>query len=99
MASKESALLGQIEREITQYLTGFVTLSPDNIFSQAQLVRRISLFEGQVYPTGKFDTQKNYKFWFEIIQPRIYGEVKNIDFDTSSIRVYSERMNDALCDA
>ena len=48
----------------------------------------------QIYPKGKLDSQGNYKYWFDIISPRIDSEVKNIDFDVKDISVYSEGDND-----
>src|SRR5258707_446921 len=91
-----SALAQQIQDELTTYLTGVVNLSEDNDFSQPKLVRRISLFEGKTYPTGKFDIDGNYKYWFDITSPRIMSEVKNIDFDTKDVKVESDRKIDTL---
>ena len=96
MESPQSGLRAQIENEIQQYLTGVVQVSEDNNYSQAKLVRRISLFENHIYPTGKFDSQGNYKFWFDIIPLRIDSEVKNVDFDTKNITAYSDRKIDEL---
>src|SRR3990167_5859308 len=92
----QSNLGKHIERELSQYQTGVVNISPDNDFSQARLTRRISLFESHVYPTGKFDSQGNYKFWYDVITPAIDSEVKNIDFDTKNVEVYSPRKIDSL---
>ena len=86
----------QIESELKDYNSNRVYISKDYYFSQRRLVRRIGLFENQVYPTGKFDKQGNYKFWFDIISPRVESEVKNIDFDTRNIEVYSPRLIDTL---
>lgn len=93
---QKSGLAKQIENEIQTYLTGTVTISEDNEYSQPKLVRRISLFENHIYPSGKFDSQGNYKFWFDIQTPRANAEVKNIDFDTKDILVYSPRRIDEL---
>ncbi len=93
---KSAPLKKQMESEIQQYLTETVSISEDHDFSQAKLVRRISLFENKIYPTGKFDKQGNYKYWFDIINPGIDSEVKNVDFDTKDIDIYSPRKNDAL---
>lgn len=91
-----TGLKTQIENEIRDYFDGVVNISEDYNFSQPKLVRRISLFENHIYPTGKFDSRGNYKFWYDIITPRIDAEVKNIDFDTKNIEIYSERKIDAL---
>lgn len=84
-----------IEKEIDSYLNGTVEISEGHPFSQYKLVKRIMLFANQIYPTGKTDSQGNYKYYFDIISPRIDAEVKNIDFDTKDIQVYSDRKEDA----
>src|ERR1041385_3390191 len=93
--NQASGLKGQIEREIQQYLTEIVMIG-ETEFSEHKLKRRISLFETHTYPTGKFDSQGNYKYWFDIITPRIDSEVKNIDFNTKDVHVYSPRKSDEL---
>lgn len=93
-----TGLKGQIENEIRDYFNSVVNISENYDFSQSKLVRRVSLFENHIYPTGKFDSQGNYKFWYDIITPRIDAEVKNIDFDTKNIEAYSERDIDMLPD-
>lgn len=87
----KSGLASQIEKEITQYLTGVVSIAQDYDYSQHRLMNRVAMFENKVYPTGKFDTQGNYKFWFSIQDSRVWDEVKNIDFDTKNIVIYDER--------
>lgn len=89
--NQAAGLKGQIEREIQQYLTEVVNVGEGHDFSQYKLVRRISLFENRIYPTGKFDSQGNYKYWFSIQDPCIDDEVKNIDFDTKDPYIYSDR--------
>lgn len=84
-----SGLKGQMETEIRQYFTETVDVG-GQAYSQHKLVQRISLFENKVYPTGKFDKQGNYKFWFDIITPRIDGEVKNVDWDNKDLVVHSD---------
>jgi len=86
---EQIALSKQMGKEIAQYLTEVVDVTGSYSFSQYKLTNRISLFETQTYPTGKFDKQGNYKYWFDIISPRIDSEVKNIDFDTKNIEAYS----------
>ena len=90
------ALARQIEREISDYLGRPVTISKDHSFSEPKLKRRISLFENHIYPTGKFDSQGNYKHWFDIQTPRIESEVKNVDFDTKNIEAYSPLLIDEV---
>jgi hypothetical protein len=89
-------LAAQITREIKQYTTEVVNIGEAYDYSQYKLVRRITLFESHTYPTGKFDSQGNYKFWWDGINPRVLNEVKNIDFDTKDVKVYSDRTKDDL---
>lgn len=96
MQASKSALATQIESEIKDYFTRTVSISEGVDFSQKELVRRIGLFENHTYPTGKIDSQGNYKYWFTIIDPRVAAEIKNIDFDTKDITAYSERKIDLL---
>lgn len=84
-----SGLKGQMETEIRQYLTETVDVG-GQAYSQHKLVQRISLFENKVYPGGKFDKQGNYKGWYDIITPRINGEIKNIDWDTKDLVVHPD---------
>jgi len=94
---KASALKSQLENEIRQYLTEPVPISEDEPnYSEHKLKRRISLFENRIYPTGKFDKQGNYKYWFDINTPAINSEVKNVDFDTRDINIFSNRKSDQL---
>lgn len=92
----KTPLASQMEDEITQFLTEEVQLSESQSFSQHKLTNRISLFETKTYPTGKLDSQGNYKYWYDIITPRIESEIKNIDFDTKDIEVYSPLDSDVL---
>jgi hypothetical protein len=89
-------VLKQIEQEVSDYLSASVPISEGYNFSQYSLVKRIVLYENRHYPKGKVDKQGNYKYWFDIQTPRIDSEVKNIDFDTSNIEVYSPRKIDEL---
>ena len=73
-----------------------IELSEGVSYSQAKLVRRISLYENQQYPRGKIDSQGDYKYWYDIITPRVNGEIKNIDFDRSNIIIYSDSYQDRL---
>ena len=87
-------LFSLIESEIKQFVEEQTEIHDGYNFSQWKLVRRIVLYMNQIYPKGKLDSQGNYKYWFDIISPRIDSEVKNIDFDVKDISVYSEGDND-----
>ncbi len=86
---EKTSLMKQIEREIQDYTSKTVSLGDNITYSQHKLIRRIVLFESKTYPTGKFDSQGNYKYFFDINSPRIDSEVKNIDFDTRNIEAYT----------
>ena len=91
-----SGLKSQIEDEIRQYTTEVVNIGEAYDYSQFKLVRRITLFESHTYPTGKFDSKGRYKFWYDGISSRISNEVKNIDFDTKDVKIFSDRTVDDL---
>lgn len=92
----KSQLATQIEKEIKDYLQGQVNISEGVDFSQKKLIDRIGLFQSRTYPTGKFDLQGNYKYWFDKISSCINAEVKNIDIDTKNIKARSDRKIDEL---
>jgi len=85
----------QIENEISTFLTEPVPISEGYSFSQYKLITRLCLYANGVYATGKKDKQGKYKYWIDIIQSRIDSEVKNIDFDTKDISLYSESLKDS----
>src|SRR4051812_14650508 len=93
--TKSAKLKAQIEAEVRQYLTEEVMIGK-KAFSQHKLVERIAMFESKTYPNSKFDSQGNYKYWFDIQQSPIDGEVKNVDFNTRDIIIYSPRKSDVL---
>jgi len=89
-------MISKIQEEIKNYKENSYEMLEGYNFSAAKLLRRIGLYKAQIYPTGKFDSQGNYKYYFDIIIPRVYSEIKNIDFDTSDIQLYSDEKNDAM---
>jgi len=90
------SVFNTIRDEIRTYQEDTVDLAEGISFSQYKLVRRISLYENQQYPKGKIDSQGDYKYWYDIISPRVSAEIKNIDFDSSNIMIYSESIRDRL---
>lgn len=88
MEQDKNRLAKLLETEISDYFTKEVSVGKDYNFSQHKLVRRIQLFENKIYPTGKFDKQGNYKYWFDIQSQRVDTEVKNIDFDVKNVEAY-----------
>ena len=89
-------MISKIQEEIKNYKENSYEMVDGYSFSAYKLLRRIALYKAQVYPTGKFDSQGSYKYWFECIIPRVYSEIKNVDFDTSDIQLYSDEKNDAM---
>jgi len=85
-----------MQSEIDEFQNGSIEISPGYRYSQSKLVKRIMLYSNGIYPSGKIDKQGNYKFWFDIIQPRVDAEVKNIDFDTKDIVIYSQSIKDSV---
>jgi len=87
-------MIKKIQNEIDTYKNQSYTMLDGYSFSAYKLLRRIGLYKAQVYPNGKFDSQDNYKYWFEIIRPRVDSEIKNIDFDTKDIELYTDTNGD-----
>ena len=86
---KKYALAGVIENEVAAYFQKTVVVGDGIEYSEHRLKRRIALFESKTFPTGKIDKQGNYKYYYDIISPRVGSEVKNIDFDTKNIEAFS----------
>lgn len=87
-------MINKITQEIENYRNNSYEMLDGYSFSAWKLLRRIGLYKAQVYPKGKLDSQGNYKYWFDIITPRVNSEIKNIDFDTKDIQLYSDAKND-----
>ncbi len=85
-----------IKQEIDNYIDGQVQISEGYNFSTYKLIKRVMLYANNIYPTGKVDRQGKYKYFFDIMSPRIDSEVKNIDFDTKDVMFFSETYKDSL---
>ena len=85
----------QIQSEILTYTENKQQILPSYSFSQYELVQDIMMFQSNKYYSGNIDSQKNYKFWTDIIGPRLDSEIKNIDFDTKDIILYSDNPKDS----
>jgi hypothetical protein len=83
-----------LKKEIDSFVNDAVMLTDTVSFSQYRLVKNLARIANKVYPSGNTDSQGRYKYWFDIITPRINDETKNIDLDTDNIRIYSEMGND-----
>ncbi len=89
-------MINKIKKELSDYKDNQYEIYDGFNFSASKLIRRISLFKNQIYPKGKQDSQGNYKYWFDIITPRRNAEVKNIDFKTNAIKLYSDQVSDEM---
>lgn len=83
-------IIPTIEREIHNFLFKEVEVSENVYHSQYKTVRRIKIFENRTYPTGKVDSQGRYKYWYEIIKPRVDAEVKNLRVDSKHLMAFSD---------
>lgn len=86
----------KIQKEIDDFKSMSVKPTDGYSYSQYNTVRRIMLFKNKSYPKGKLDKQGKVKFWFDIITPRVDNEIKNIDFDTKNILLYSLSKKDVI---
>ena len=80
----------KIEAEIDDYLNTSTEISEGVNFSQYKLVKRIYIFKNKVYPKGKTNKQGKYKYWYDIIGPRVGSEVKNLQIDTKNPIIFSQ---------
>jgi hypothetical protein len=78
-----------IRAEIDDYLGGTAQISDGVMFSQHKLYKRISIFKNRHFPKGKMTDLGEYKYWFDIIQPRINNEMKNLRFGSKNILPFS----------
>ncbi len=89
-------MLQKLSKEIEDYRSGSIQLADGVPFSAYKLLRRIGHFKNHYYPTGNVDSQGCYKYWQDIISPRVNNEIKNIDFDTSDIVLFSDSPQDTM---
>ncbi|MCR4307130.1 MAG: hypothetical protein NUV80_01060 [Candidatus Berkelbacteria bacterium] len=89
-------VLQKIKQEISSYLTESVQVGEGNNYSQYKTVNKISLYRNRTYPYGKVDSQGYYKYWFDIIQPKVDNEVKNVDLDRANVFLHSDSSADAV---
>lgn len=89
-------MINKITKEIQNYKSETVNPVKGYSYSQYKTVHRIMLIKNQVYAKGKLDEQGKIKFWFDIITPRVDNEIKNIDFDTKNISLFSLSKKDAI---
>ncbi len=78
-----------IRTEITEYY-GEMKLVADAVpFSTYKLIRRIGIFKNRHLPKCKVTKAGEYRYWFDIIQPRINNEIKNLRFGSKNVLPFS----------
>lgn len=83
-------IVSKIRDEVEQYRDHTVQIGEhDTHYSQYKLVKRIRLFQNRVYPSGKVSKDGEYKYWYDIIMPRVNSEVKNLRFESRNILPFS----------
>lgn len=83
-------ILDTITSEVYEYLFGDVEISEGIRYSEYKLKKRIMYFKNRHYPTGKITEDGDYEYWFDIIHSRVNSEVKNIDFDSKHVLLFSK---------
>lgn len=82
-------VLTQIKNEVKQYLTGSVILPSGESYSEWRLKKRVFQYKNRYYPTGKVNELGEVEYWFDLITPRVYTEVKNIRIDSKYFMYWS----------
>lgn len=83
-------ILDVITDEVHNYLNGDVEISDGIRFSEYKLKKRIMFFKNKHYPTGKITESGDYEYWFDLIHPAVNNEIKNLDFDSKHVMVFSK---------
>lgn len=78
-----------IQREVGDYLGGGRNIAEGVTFSTHRLIRRINIFKNRHFPNGKVTKKGEYKYWFDLIGPRINNEMKNLRFGSKNILPFS----------
>lgn len=86
----QQTLYSRLEAEITNYLSSRIEITPRVFFSQYELISRIYRFRNRDLSGTKINSDLSYNYYFDIISPRVEGEVKNLRFDTKHIMIFSQ---------
>lgn len=78
-----------IRAEAADYLGHEVQIAEGVTFSQHKLYKRIGIFKNRHFPLGKVNDNAEYKYWFDIIQPRKLSEIKNLRFGSKNVLPFS----------
>jgi len=90
MGRNQSTLYSRIETEIKNYISGKIEISPRVYFSQYETINRIYRFRNRDLSGTKINSDLSYNYYFDIISPRVDGEVKNLRFDSKHIMIFSQ---------
>lgn len=82
-------LFNRIESEINSYISEEVEIAEDVQFSQYETIKRIYKFRNRDLGAGKINADLSYNYYFDIIEPRVNSEAKNLRFDTKHILFFS----------
>lgn len=70
-------------------MDGTTQISEGVTFSQHKLIRRIGIYKNRHFPQGKITANAEYKYFFDIITPRVNSEVKNLRFGSKNVLPFS----------
>lgn len=86
---KESSLFSRIGAIIDAYTSQSVEISPGVQYSQYELINRIYRFRNRDLDGIKINDDLSYNYYFDIIQPRVNNNIKNLRFDSKNVMVFS----------
>ena len=82
-------ILDTIEFEVGEYLGGAKQISEGVVFSTHKTIKRINLFKERHLPKGKITKRGQYRYWLDIIHPRVNSEIKNLRFTSKNLLPFS----------
>jgi len=93
--SKGISVYKLIDSEINDFTMKGIETSPGVNFNQYENFKILQLFDRKIYETGNRDSQNGYKWWIDIITPRLEDEVKAIDININNLLLWSPAVPDA----
>lgn len=82
-------IVDTVLNELTSYLDREVQISEGVLFSEHKLKKRIGIYKNRHFPKGKVTPLGEYKYWPDIIQPRVNNEIKNLRFSSKNVLPFS----------
>ncbi|GEM_PF-1005984 len=83
------SLYTRIGSIIDSYTSESVEVSPGVRYSQYELINRIYRFRNRDLDGIKINEDLSYNYFFDIIQPRVNNNIKNLRFDSKNVMVFS----------